>query len=75
LLSNALHFAITMCLKFREEITNSSTVVNLIDDDSRITFELSLFASNIIREVCGVFSSFLFILRKFEKEKLTTCYL
>ncbi len=69
MLSNALHFAITMCLKFREEITNSSTVVNLIDDDSRITFELSLFASNIIREVCGVFSSFLSILRKFEERK------
>ncbi len=28
-----------MCLKFREEITNPSTLVNLIDDDFGIVFE------------------------------------
>jgi hypothetical protein len=31
-----------MCLKFKEEIINPSALVNLIDDDSGITFELSL---------------------------------
>jgi len=48
-----------MCLKFREEITNPSTLVNLIDNDFEITFELSLFNSNIRRKVCGVLDSFL----------------
>jgi len=32
---------------------------NLIDDDFGIAFELSLFASNIRKEVCGVLDSFL----------------
>jgi hypothetical protein len=29
-----------MCLKFREEITNLSALISLIDDDSGIAFEL-----------------------------------
>jgi hypothetical protein len=29
-----------MCLKFREEITNLSALIGLIDDGSRIAFEL-----------------------------------
>jgi hypothetical protein len=58
-----------MCLKFNEEITNPSTLINLINDDFGITFELSLFASNIKKEVCGVWDSFLSFLRKFEKRK------
>jgi hypothetical protein len=48
-----------MCLKFREEITNPSTLVSLIDDNFGINFELSLFASNIKKEVYGVLNSFL----------------
>jgi hypothetical protein len=48
-----------MCLKFREEIINPSAPINLIDDDFGIAFELSLFVSNIRREVCGVLDSFL----------------
>jgi hypothetical protein len=43
-----------MCLKFREEIRNPFAPINLIDDDSRIAFELSLFASNMKREVCKI---------------------
>jgi len=58
LLSNALYFAIIMCLKFREKITNPSTLINLINDNFGIAFELSLFTSNIKREVCGVWDSF-----------------
>jgi hypothetical protein len=58
-----------MCLKFREEITNLFALVSLIDDDSRIAFELFLFASNIKREACGVLDSFLSFLKKFEKIK------
>jgi len=38
-----------MCLKFKEEITNPFALVNLIDDDYEIAFELFLFTSNIRR--------------------------
>jgi hypothetical protein len=49
-----------MCLKLKEKITNPSNLVNLIDDDFGIAFELSLnIVSNIRREVCGVLDSFL----------------
>jgi hypothetical protein len=48
-----------MCLKCREKFTNSFAPINLIDDDFGIAFELSLFASNITREVCGVLDFFL----------------
>ncbi len=63
LFSNALQSAIIMCLKLREEITSPYALDNLIDNDFEIIFELSLFASNIKREVCGVLNS------SFKKEK------
>jgi hypothetical protein len=69
LLFDALHSTITMCLKFKEEITNPSTLVSWIDDDSKITFELSLFASNIRRVICGVVDSFVSFLKKNGKKK------
>jgi hypothetical protein len=56
---DALQSAIIMCLKYREKIINPCAQVSLIDDDFGIAFELSLFASNIRREVCGVLDSFL----------------
>jgi hypothetical protein len=46
-----------MCLKLRETIINTYALVNSIDDDFGITFELFLFASNIKMEVCGVHSN------------------
>jgi hypothetical protein len=58
---NALQFAITMCLKLGKEIKNPFALVNSISDDSRITFELFLFTSNIRKEVCGVLDYFLSI--------------
>jgi hypothetical protein len=36
---DALQFAITMCLKFKEKITNQFASVSLIDDDFGIAFE------------------------------------
>jgi hypothetical protein len=48
-----------MCLKFKENIINPSSLVSLIDDDYGMTFELSLFVSNIKREICNVLDSFL----------------
>jgi hypothetical protein len=59
LFSKALQSAITMCLKFRGKITNPIALVNLIDDDFWITFELFLFTFNIKRKVCRVLDSFL----------------
>jgi hypothetical protein len=58
LLFNALQSTITLCLKFKEEITNPFALINLIDDDYEIAFELSLFVSNIRRKVCGALDSF-----------------
>jgi hypothetical protein len=54
LLSNALNSTITMNLKLKEKSKISSNLHDLIDDDSIVAQELSLFASNIRREVCGV---------------------
>ncbi len=58
-----------LCVKFKEEITNPSTLVNLIDDDYGIVFELSLFVSDIRREICGVLDSFLFLKENLGKIK------
>jgi len=52
-----------MCLNFKEENANPFALVSLIDDDFDIAFELSLFVSNIRREVCGVLDSFLYFLK------------
>jgi hypothetical protein len=40
-----------------------------MDDEAAIILELSLFASNIKKEICGVFDSFLPFLKKYEKKK------
>jgi hypothetical protein len=40
-----------------------------MDDEAAIILELSLFASNIKKEVCGVFDSFLPFLKKYEEKK------
>jgi hypothetical protein len=56
-----------MCLKFGEEITSPSTLVNLIDDDYEIASKLYLFASNIRREVCCVLDFFSFFFKKLKK--------
>jgi len=40
-----------------------------MDDDSAITFELSLFAFNIKEKVCGVLDYFLSFLRNYEERK------
>jgi hypothetical protein len=55
---DALQFAITMCLELMEKIANLFSLVNLIDDDSGIVFDLVLFTS-IKREVCGVLDFFI----------------
>ncbi len=60
MLSDALHFVITMCLKMKEKTKIPSTLVNLINGDFGVVLELSLLAFNI-KEVIGgvgVFSFF-----------------
>ncbi len=52
LLSNALQFAITMCLKCKEEITNPPTQVSLIDDDFGIVFEFFYLLSILFFKLC-----------------------
>jgi hypothetical protein len=46
----------------KEKITNPFALVSLINNDYGITFELSLFASNIRKEVCDVLDSFIYFL-------------
>jgi hypothetical protein len=70
LLSNALQSTIVMCLKLGEEIRNPFALVNLIGDDSRITFKLFLFTSNSRGEICGVLDYFFFFQRKYEEIKV-----
>jgi hypothetical protein len=63
-----------MCLKCRGEITNPfAWVINLMDDDFGIAFELSLFASNIKKNVCGVLDSFLSFKKDLKKKRFITC--
>ncbi len=73
MLFDALQFFITMYLKFREKVTNPLFQINLIDDDYEIALELSLFAFNIKKKLCGVLENFLSF-KKIEK-KYTTCFL
>jgi hypothetical protein len=57
-----------MCLKCREKITNPLAQISLIDDDFGITLELSLFITNIKREICDVLELVLFKKRRYEKK-------
>jgi len=56
--------------KIKEEVTNQPSQVNLSDDDFSIILELSLFACNIKREVCGVLKIILFRKKIFEERKV-----
>jgi hypothetical protein len=58
LLSDALNFAISMSLKFKDEIV-FTTFNNLMKEDGNVVYELSCLASNIKKEVMGVLDSFL----------------
>jgi hypothetical protein len=47
----------------------SLNLQDLIDDDSIVAQELSLFASNSKREVCGLLDGFLSFFKKYEGNK------
>jgi hypothetical protein len=61
-------------LKCREKITNPLAQISLIDDDFGITLELSLFITNIKKEICGVFELFLFKKEDMKRKCFITCY-
>jgi hypothetical protein len=69
ILSGALNVIITMSLKLIEEYRISLNLQDSNDDDSIVAQELSLFTSNIKREVCGVLDGFLSFFKKYERNK------
>jgi hypothetical protein len=58
-----------MNLKLKEENQVVASFENLMDDDLVITYELSLLASNIRREVINVLDYFLSFLRIYDSRK------
>jgi len=53
----------------REKIKISSIVNNLMNNDFKVTFELSLLVSNIKKGMCGMLNSFLSFKKIYEKKK------
>jgi hypothetical protein len=74
LLNDALNSAITMSSKSKEDVGIVQNFNQFMDDDFAIILELSLFAFNIKKEVCGVLDSFLSFLKNMKKEKPITCF-
>jgi hypothetical protein len=70
LLNDALHYAIPMSLKLKEENKIILSFESLMEDDSIIFYELSLLASNIRREVINVLDSFHSLLKNYENRKV-----
>jgi hypothetical protein len=58
-----------MSLKLKEENKLIPSLESLMKDDSIVSNELSLLASNIKREVINVLDSFLSFLKKYENRK------
>ncbi len=50
MLSNALNFAISMSLKFRDKI-DFATFDNLMEEDGNVVYELLCLASNIKQKI------------------------
>jgi hypothetical protein len=69
LLSDVLHFAISMSLKLKEENQILPSFESLMDDDSIVNDELSSLAFNIRREVINVMDSFLSFLKVYDRKK------
>jgi hypothetical protein len=69
LLSDALHFVISMSLKLKKENQIIPSFESLMEDDSIISNELHLLAFNIRGEVINVLNSFLSFLKKYENRK------
>ncbi len=66
LLSDALHLAISMSLKLKED-QKMHYLLNLNGRGFIVALELICLASNVRKEVCGVLNSFLSFWKKFDK--------
>jgi hypothetical protein len=64
LFSDALHFTIFLSFKFRKNNEFLPSFQSLMEDEFGLVNELTLLASNIRKEVCGVLNFFLSFLRK-----------
>jgi hypothetical protein len=69
LLSDALHFAISINLKLREQPKNAPSFQTLIEKDPNVALGLICLASNIKTKVCGVLNNFFSFLKKFDEKK------
>jgi hypothetical protein len=58
-----------MNVKLKKEYGISSNLQDSINDDSIVAHELSLFPSNIRREVCGILDGFLSFFKQYERNK------
>jgi hypothetical protein len=67
LLSDALNFAISMSLNFKDEI-DSTTFDNLMKEYANVVFELSHMAFNIKHEIVRVLDFFLSFFTKYEEK-------
>jgi hypothetical protein len=74
LLNDALNSAISMSLKFRDEI-DFATCENLMKEDGNVVYRLSCLASNIKKKVVQVLDFFLSFLKKMKKVRPIMCYL
>jgi hypothetical protein len=68
LLNDALSFAISMSVKFKDEI-DFATFDNLMPENGNVVYELSCLTSNVMKEVVQVLNFFLSFLKKYEKRK------
>ncbi len=64
---DVLHFAISMSSKLKEKNQVLPSIENLMDDDSIVSVELFVLASNIRQEVINVLDSFLSFLKVYDK--------
>jgi len=69
LLNDALNFAISISLKFKDKI-NFAPFDNLMEQNANVIFELKCLASKTKNEHFGVLDSFIYFLRKHGKKNL-----
>ncbi len=67
--SDALNYAKSISLEFKDEI-DSSTFDNLMEEDANVASLLSCLASNIKKEVVGILDSLISFLKEYEKKLL-----
>jgi hypothetical protein len=64
-----------MSSKLKEDVRIVQNLNQFVDNDYATTLELSLFAPNIKKEVCGVVDYFISFLKKYEEKKAHNMFL